>query len=87
MGSVHPFAKHQPYDPATCNAMGLAFNTAWQKLLMSGSSLAYSRYADATREAIAMYIIDRAKAGEHDVNRLRDDAVAFVLDAVHLKQA
>jgi hypothetical protein len=61
--------------------MGLAFDSAWQKLLMSGTHLASSAYADATREALAMHIIDLAKTGEHDVIRLRDDAVGFVLDA------
>jgi hypothetical protein len=87
MGTVHPFKEGQPFDPATCDAMGLAFDSAWQKLLVSGTHLAASWYADATREALAMHIIDLAKRGERDVNRLRDDAVAFVLDALQRKQA
>jgi hypothetical protein len=87
MGTVHPFKEHQSFDPATCDAMGLAFNAAWQKLLLSGTHLASSVYADATREALAMHIIDLAKRGERDVNRLQDDAVAFVLDALQRKQA
>jgi hypothetical protein len=33
-----------------------------------------------------MHIIQRVKTGEHDVNRLRGDAGAFVLDAVQRKQ-
>jgi hypothetical protein len=66
--------------------MGLAFNSAWQELLMSSPSLASSAYADATREALAMRIIDIAQRGERDVNRLRDDAVAFVLGALSLAQ-
>ena len=87
MGTIHPFARLQPFDPATCDAMGLAFDSAWQELLMSGSHLASSAYADATREALAMHVIDLAKRGERDVNRLRDDAVTFVLDALQRKQA
>jgi hypothetical protein len=87
MGTVHPFAQLQPFDPATCDAMGLAFETAWQKLLVSGAHLASSAYAEATREALAMHIIDLAKQGERDVNRLRDDAVAFVWEALQRKQA
>ena len=87
MGTVHPFAKLQPFDPTTCDAMGLAFDSAWQKLLVSGTHLASSGYADATREALALHIIELAKRGERDVNRLRDDAVAFVLDALERKQA
>lgn len=82
MGTTHPFAAHQPFDPQMAHAMGLAFDTAWQKLLVSGSALAASGYAEATREALAMHIIDLAKAGERDINRLRDDAVAFVLQAL-----
>ena len=87
MGSVHPFREGQPFDAATCDAMGLAFDSAWQRLLTSGTHLASSIYADATREALAMHIIDLARRGERDVNRLRDDATAFVLDALQRKQA
>jgi hypothetical protein len=82
MGKVLPFAEHKPFDPKIAEAMGVAFDTAWQKLLVSGSELASSGYAEATREALAMHIIDLAKTGERDVNRLRDDAVTFVLDAL-----
>ena len=67
--------------------MGLAFDTAWQRLLVSGTDLAASWYADTTREALAMHIIDLAKQGQRDVNRLRDEAVAFVLEALERKQA
>jgi hypothetical protein len=87
MGTAHPFKQGQPFDPATCDAMGLAFNTAWQEVLASGTRLASSGYADATREALALHIIELAKRGERDVSRLRDDAVAFVLDALQRKQA
>jgi hypothetical protein len=40
--------------------MSLAFDTAWQRLLVSGTHLAASRHADATREALALRIIDLA---------------------------
>jgi hypothetical protein len=86
MGTIHPFARLQPFDPITCDAMGLAFEGAWQELLMSSTRLASSAYADATREALAKHIIDLAQRGERDVNRLRGDAVAFVLDALSLAQ-
>jgi|RhiMetdeSRZDD1v2_1073273.scaffolds.fasta_scaffold581540_2 hypothetical protein len=79
MGTIHPFARLQPFDPITCDAMGLAFEGAWQELLMSSTRLASSANADATREALAMHIIDIAQRGERDVNRLRDDAVAYAL--------
>jgi len=79
---VDPFAVNQLFDRATCKSLGLAFDTAWQTLLVSGSALASSGYADATREALAMHIIDLANEGERDVNRLRDEAVAFVTDTL-----
>jgi hypothetical protein len=87
MGTVLPFTQHESFDSAVADAMGLAFDTAWQKLLVSGTVLASSGYAEATREALAMHIIDVAKRGERDVNRMRDDAVAFVLQARERKQA
>jgi hypothetical protein len=39
--------------------MGLAFDTAWQKVLVSGTHLASSVYAGVTREALAMHIIEK----------------------------
>jgi hypothetical protein len=82
MGRVDPFAAKRLFDPATCEALGLAFDAAWQKLLLSESALASSGYAEATREALAMHIIDLANTGERDLTRLRDNAVAFVTDAL-----
>jgi hypothetical protein len=87
VGAVQAFLSGRPFNAATCDAMGLAFDRAWQNLLVSGAHLASSDYEDATREALAIHIIDLAKTGERDVNRLRDDAVAFVLDALQCKQA
>jgi hypothetical protein len=86
MGTIHSFARLQPFDPITRDAMGLAFDTAWQEWLVSGTHLASSAYAATTRKALALHIVDLAQCGERDVNRLRDDAVAFVLDALSLAQ-
>jgi hypothetical protein len=87
MATIRPFATTQPFDAATCDAMGLAFDTAWQRLLLvSGTRLASPACADATREALAMHIIELVKTGVRDVSCLRDDAVAFVLDAQQRRQ-
>jgi hypothetical protein len=51
MGTIHPIFEHKPFDPAVCDAMGLAFDGAWQKLLVAGTALAAPGYADTTREA------------------------------------
>ena len=67
MGSVHPFAV---FDPEAAEAMALAFNTAWQSLLVSGSELASSEYAEGTREELALRIIKTAQHGERDATRL-----------------
>jgi hypothetical protein len=64
MANIHPLFEHKPFEPAVCDAMGLAFDSAWQKLLALGPHLASSVYADATREALALHIIDLAKTGE-----------------------
>jgi hypothetical protein len=66
----------QPFDAATSDAMGLAFDNAWDKLLLSGSALARPECADATREDLVMQIIELAKGGERNAERLRDRAIA-----------
>jgi hypothetical protein len=81
MGSIHPLAQRRIFDSDTAHAMGLAFETAWQKLLGSRSELAFSADADKTREELVMHIIDLAHGGGRDVTRLRDKAVAFVTRA------
>ena len=66
---------------------------AWHSRLLGKSCWdrearsAFSTDADRTREALAMHIIDLANRGERDANRLRDDAAAFVTDALQHNQA
>jgi hypothetical protein len=81
MGSVYQSPQFQPFDPKTAEVMRLAFHTAWQALLVSGSELVASFRAEATREALVLRIIELAQDGERDVVRLRDQAVAYVLQA------
>jgi hypothetical protein len=81
MGSVHPSPQFQAFDPESAEVMLLAFHTAYRELLVSGSELVGSFRAEATREALALRIIDLAQAGERDVVRLRDEALAYVLHA------
>jgi hypothetical protein len=59
-------------------ALGSAFEFAWQSLKSMASPLAEPSRADQTKEELALRIIATAKAGERDVNRLKEDAVAFV---------
>jgi hypothetical protein len=81
VGRIHPNPQFQPFDAKTAEVMRLAFHTAWQALLVSGSELVASFRAQATREALVLRIIELARDGERDVVRLRDQAVAYVLQA------
>ncbi len=78
MRTVIPIEVLRPFDPETARIMGLAFETAWERLLVVGSALVASFNADGAREALALRIVHMAQRGEHDLNRLRDDAVAYV---------
>jgi hypothetical protein len=73
-----PNPRFEAFDPETAAAMGLAFDTAWQVLLVTGSELVSSFRAEETREALALRIITLTKLGERDVFRLHDDAIAHV---------
>jgi hypothetical protein len=83
MGNAHPFASvRSSFDPDTLQIMGVAFDSAWYKLLVSGSALAASWRAEHTREAFASQIVASARLGERDVDRLCDDALAHVQNLV-----
>jgi hypothetical protein len=78
MGTVLPFAEHEPFDPVIAETMGVAFNPAWQALMVCGGELVASLRAEDTREELAMSIIGMAQLGECDVVRPRDDGIADV---------
>jgi hypothetical protein len=78
MGTIHPFDRVRSFDPDTLQIMGVALDSAWYNLMVSGSALAESWRAEHTRKALAARIIASAQMGEHDVERLRDDALAYV---------
>jgi hypothetical protein len=66
------------FDPETTSLLIAAFEKAWETVLRSGSSLAAVEHASATRELLAKYVIDRVQAGERDLKKLIDDAVAHL---------
>jgi hypothetical protein len=66
----------QPFDPETIRLMGLAFEMA----LASFRSI--PDYADPIREVIARKIIELAKEGERDPERLCDGALRDLRPAV-----
>jgi hypothetical protein len=64
--------------PDTLQIMGVALDSAWYKLLVSGSALTASWRAEQTREALASQIVASAQLGERVVERLCDVALAHV---------
>jgi len=81
MRSVLLAEKFEPFDPATAEAMSLAFDRAWQVILVRGHETAASAHTERTREALALRIIALAQGGERDVIRLSQEAVEYVLKA------
>lgn len=65
------------FDPEQAKAMGDAFAAAWKSLKDSDSPATFDGSSGWARKTIALRIIDAAQAGENDVDRLRDDALAF----------
>jgi hypothetical protein len=78
VGRAHPFARQRAFDCETLQIMEVALACAWHALMVSGSTLTASFRAEHTRDAPASRIMDAARRGERDIERLRDDAVAHV---------
>ena len=56
-----------------------AFEQAWKRVEENGSIRVGDGHAEATRELLALRIIEIAQLGERDPHRLRDDALASQL--------
>ena len=78
---IRRFLDDQPLDPETIRLMGLAFETAL------ASFRPISDYTDPIREGIARKIIDLAKAGERDPERLCQGALKDLRPAVSDRSA
>jgi hypothetical protein len=55
-----------------------AFDQAWQAVEASGDQFASNSCKHATRELLALRIIEIAQLGERDPNRLREDAMLYL---------
>ena len=76
------YAPDTTFDPAVAAMMGRAFEAAWSTLRERGElKLAEEREAWA-KEMIALRIIDEAQRGERDPDRLRDDALTYLGQAI-----
>jgi hypothetical protein len=58
--------------------MAEALEQAWKTVQDSGPTLATMGHAEATRELLALRIIEIAQLGERDPSRLRNDALAYL---------
>jgi len=86
MAATLAFDKYEPFSPEAAKAMEIAFDSAWDVLVTSGSELAATSFSQQTRDDLAMRIIDAAKAGEHNADVLREIALRSVLKT-NLKRA
>jgi hypothetical protein len=55
-----------------------AFDRAWKAVEESGVGFASDSYKNATREVLALRIIEIAQLGERDPNRLPEDALLYL---------
>ena len=67
MGSILPFLPRVVFDDTATRAMGEAFDAAWDEIRNT-------EHPPPVREAMARRIIDAARVGERDCNRLRQAA-------------
>ena len=63
------------FDSETTELLGAAFEAAWEKLNTAGSALAEGSGAALTRELLAKRIIEMAKRGERNPDRLVEIAL------------
>ena len=66
------------FDSDTAALLASAFDTAWSMVQKSGSPLAADERAASTREQLARRIIQLARKGEQDPQRLVDEALAHL---------
>ena len=63
------------FDAETTQLLGAAFEAAWEDVKTSGTALAQGSQAALTRELLAKRIIELAKRGERNPDRLVENAL------------
>jgi hypothetical protein len=67
------------FDEGEVRMLIVAFESAWRAIQESGASFASNGHAEATRELLALRIIDVATlSGVRDSIHLRDDALLYL---------
>jgi hypothetical protein len=72
------------FDEKEIRVLIAAFDAAWRVVLGSGAKFAAGEL-EATRELLALHIIEIAQAGEWDEYRLRDEALLYLAQSAHKK--
>jgi hypothetical protein len=81
-GSLFPLQSGaSAFGPESLRILTAAFEDAWQALQNAGTSIHVDGHAEHTREILARCIIEMAKLGERDRNKLRDAALAHLAEA------
>jgi hypothetical protein len=74
--SIIPLLSKSSFDPEVIAVLAAAFDTAWQRVVSSGSPLAAAEAASSTRERLAKNIIAAATTGVRDKNSLVERALS-----------
>ncbi len=69
------------FDPESLRILTDAFENAWQALQTAGTTFHFDGHAEQTRDILARCIIEMAKLGERDRDKLRDAALAHLAEA------
>jgi hypothetical protein len=70
------------FDENDVRVLTAAFDATWQAVLDSGARFANGE-AEATRELLALRIIEIARSGVRDRDQLRDDALLYLTQSTH----
>jgi hypothetical protein len=66
------------FEPDAILILTSALDDAWQSLQTAGASFASRGQVDATRELLALRIIEMAKLGQRDRRHLSEDALLYL---------
>jgi len=72
--------KQYDFEFDTTRLLTNAFDEAWAKIIASRSPLANGGNAADARTLLAIWIIDKTKAGEHDAKRLVEGALEYMAE-------
>jgi hypothetical protein len=78
---LHLLAKHAlagAFDAEEVRILVEAFDDAWEAARKTRAPFGSDDHANATRELLALRIIEIAQLGERDPSHLRDDALMYL---------